>query len=172
MRNLKKSIGALLIGASLSFFPIAHAEIMTYEGKGEYIMSDFETPDIAKQRAKVRAEQHAAEQAGVYVTSYTKTVNHVVEADEVTAIANTIMKVVDEKYTITPTNDNGGGFQVLVIIKATVDSDKIDDCLKRKNDDLIAQNKQLRQEREEQEKEIEKLKREMLKTNSISEKNC
>ena len=103
MRNLKKAIGVLLMGAGLSYLPVAHAEIMTYEGTGEYIMSDFETPDVAKQRAKVRAEQHAVEQAGVYVKSYTKTVNHMVEADEVTTIANTIIKIIDEKYIITPT---------------------------------------------------------------------
>ena len=59
-------------------------------------MSDFETPDIAKQRAKVRAEQHAAEQAGVYVSSYTKTINNAISVDEITAIASTIIKVVDE----------------------------------------------------------------------------
>ena len=40
---------------------IAHAEVKTYEGVGEYVMSDFETPDTAKQRAKVRAEQNAQE---------------------------------------------------------------------------------------------------------------
>ena len=34
---------------------VANAEVRTYEGIGEYIMSDFETPDIAKQRAKIRA---------------------------------------------------------------------------------------------------------------------
>lgn len=133
MRNLKKAIGVLLMGASLSYLPVAHAEVMTYEGTGEYIMSDFETPDIAKQRAKVRAEQHAAEQAGVYVKSYTKTVNQVVETDEVTAIANTVIKIVDEKYTITPTNDDGGSFRVQIRIKVVVDSDKIDNWLKRES---------------------------------------
>lgn len=104
MRNLKKTITMLIMGASLSFMPVAQAEIKTYEGIGEYIMSDFETPDIAKQRAKVRAEQNAAEQAGVYVKSYTKTVNHVVTEDEVTAITSMIIKIIDEKYKVTPTN--------------------------------------------------------------------
>ena len=35
---------------------VSQAEVKTYEGVGEYIMSDFETPDIAKQRAKARAK--------------------------------------------------------------------------------------------------------------------
>lgn len=54
--STKKVVGILMVGVSFSFLLLAHAEIKTYEGKGEYIMSDFETPDIAKQRAKVRAE--------------------------------------------------------------------------------------------------------------------
>ncbi len=174
MRNLKKSIGVLLIGASLSFLPVAHAETMTYEGIGEYIMSDFETPDIAKQRAKVRAEQHVAEQAGVYVKSYTKTVNHVVEADEVTAIANTIIKIVDEKYTVTPTTENGGSFRVHVTLKAIIASERIDEWLKneqQKNAELIEQNKRLMREREEQEKEIRDLRYKLsVATNEQSRK--
>ena len=174
MRNLKKAIGVLLMGASLTFLPVAHAEIMTYEGTGEYIMSDFETPDIAKQRAKVRAEQHAAEQAGVYVKSYTKTVNHVVESDEVTAIANTIIKIVDEKYTVTPTNENGGSFRVQVTIKAIIDSERIDEWLKneqQKNNELIEQNKRLMREREKQEKEIRDLRYKLsVATNEQSRK--
>lgn len=173
MRNLKKAIGVFVMGVSLSFLPVVHAEIRTYEGTGEYIMSDFETPDIAKQRAKVRAEQSAVEQAGVYVSSYTKMVNHVVKADEVTAIANNIIKVIDEKYTITPTNEAGGSFRVQVWIKANVDSDKIDNWLKREhqqNIELIEQNNKLREERDKQDKEIQNLRNQLSTVKNIQDK--
>ena len=53
------------VALNFVFSPFAFAEERTYEGVGEYVMSDFETPDIAKQRAKSRAEQNAVEQAGV-----------------------------------------------------------------------------------------------------------
>ena len=76
----------------------AFAEERTYEGVGEYVMSDFETPDIAKQRAKSRAEQNAVEQAGVYVDSYTKSVNAIVVRDEITVITSGILRVMETKY--------------------------------------------------------------------------
>ena len=59
----------------LIFIPIASADVCSYDGMGEYFMSDFETPDIAKQRAKMRAQQNVLEKAGVYVESFTKTIN-------------------------------------------------------------------------------------------------
>lgn len=166
---------ALLFGANLSFYPIAHAEVMTYEGIGEYIMSDFETPDIAKQRAKIRAEQNAVEQAGVYIRSYTKTENHIVTADEVTAIANTIIKIVDEEYTITPTNQNRGSILIQVKIKANVDSIQIDSWLKQehqKNIELTEQLKRLQLERNEQDKEIQTLRQKLsIATNDYEKSN-
>ena len=158
-----------MLGASLTFLPIAHAEIKTYDGIGEYIMSDFETPDIAKQRAKVRAEQNAVEQAGVYVKSYTKIVNHVVTTDEVMAIANNIIKIVDERYTITPNNDTGGSFRVNVAIKVVIDSDKIDNWLNRErqyNYELIEQNIKLQKDRDALDKEVTLLRKQLSKGNN------
>ena len=122
---------------------VSQAEVRTYDGVGEYIMSDFETPDIAKQRAKARAEQHAAEQAGVYVKSYTRMVNHTLLEDEIVAIANTIIKIVDVQYTTNPTSEGGGSFQIVAKIRAAVDSNRIDEWLKRdqaKNQELVEQN--------------------------------
>ena len=110
---------------------VSQAEIKTYEGVGEYIMSDFETPDIAKQRAKARAEQHAAEQAGVYVKSYTRTVNNTLVEDEITAIANMVIKIDDVQYITNPVSEAGGSFQIVAKIRATVDSGRIDEWLKR-----------------------------------------
>ena len=58
MLNKKKflnAMAALLIGGSF-LIPTADAEVKTYTGEGEYLMSDFETPEVAKQRAKNRAE--------------------------------------------------------------------------------------------------------------------
>ena len=152
---------------------LANAEIQTYEGTGEYIMSDFETPDIAKQRAKARAEQNAVEQAGVYVKSYTRTVNSVVAEDEVIAIANTIIKVNKVDYTTTPVNDSGGSFRIVAKIQATVDSAKIDAWLKRsaqENTELIEQNKQLQQEKVKQDAEIAELRKKLANVTNEQEK--
>ncbi|MBQ7496574.1 MAG: hypothetical protein IJU00_01865 [Selenomonas sp.] len=138
--TFKKSIAAVMLGISMMFMPVVHAEVKTYEGIGEYVMSDFETPDIAKQRAKARAEQNAVEQAGVYVKSYTRVVNSVVAEDEVIAIANTIIKIIHDEYTVTPINESGGNFCVVAKIRVTVDSKQIDEWLQRdhtRNKELV-----------------------------------
>ena len=96
-KSLRRLIAASLIVGSMTFMPIGHAEIQTYTGVGEYIMSDFETPDIAKQRAKQYAERNAQEQAGVYVNSYTKVENMQVTEDEIITMTNGILSVTDVK---------------------------------------------------------------------------
>ncbi len=56
----------------LIVMPLTSAEKKIFHGTGEYTMSDYETPAVAEQRALTYAKQRAAEQAGVYVDSYTK----------------------------------------------------------------------------------------------------
>ena len=115
----------------LTSFSTANAERKTYIGVGEYVMSDFETPDIAKQRAKARAEQNAVEQAGVYVESYTKTENSIVVKDEITAITIGILHVMDTKYSFTPLQEQGGSTIVKATIKTYVDSKQMDEWMKQ-----------------------------------------
>ena len=152
---------------------VSHAEIQTYEGIGEYIMSDFETPDIAKQRAKARAEQNAVEQAGVYVKSYTRTVNNTIADDEVIAIANTIIKIIDVQYTTTPIKDSGGSFQIVAKIRATIDSTKIDEWIKQdkiRNKELVEQNKQLQNDKAKLDAELVELRRKLASVSNAQEK--
>ncbi len=152
---------------------VSRAEIRTYEGVGEYIMSDFETPNIAKQRAKARAEQHAAEQAGVYVKSYTRTVNNTLVEDEIVAIANMIIKIVDVQYITNPTSEAGGTLQIVAKIRVTVDSDRIDEWLKRDqqmNQEIVVQNKQLQADRAKLYAELTELRTKLAKVTSAQEK--
>ena len=106
--------------------PTINAEIKTCEGIGEYVMSDFETPDIAKERAKQRAEQSAQEKAGVYVESFTKVENMTVTKDEIFTMTNGIMQVFDVKYQTLPSTD-GVGVMVRATIKANIDTSKVDE---------------------------------------------
>ncbi len=55
---MKKFLAAMIVGSLLNASPVS-AEVRNYDGVGEYIMSDFETPDVAKQRAKTYAERNA-----------------------------------------------------------------------------------------------------------------
>ena len=92
----------LIFVMMLIFTSTAHAEIKTYEGIGEYVMSEFEALDIAKQRAKQKAERNAQEKAGVYVSSYTKVKDSSVTEDEIITITSGIMNVINVDYEVTP----------------------------------------------------------------------
>ena len=63
------------------------AQVKTYTGVGEYFMSDFETLDIAKQRALLYAKRNATEQAGVLIESRTEVINAEVSKDEINTMS-------------------------------------------------------------------------------------
>ncbi|MBR7025619.1 MAG: tetratricopeptide repeat protein [Selenomonadaceae bacterium] len=157
---MKKFLAAALIAGSLFVMPTANAEIKTYEGTDEYIMSEFETIDIAKQRAKQKAERAAQEQAGVYISSYTETKNLMLVKDEVVAIACGIMSVVDVKYDVTPL-ENANGFLIRATVKANIDTDDVNKYLDKSTQEksaIVAQNKELQAAVAAQDEQIAKLK--------------
>ena len=163
----RKMLAAAIAAGTFAVMPLASAEVKEYEGFGEYVMSDFETPDTAKQRAKERAEQNAMEQAGVYLESYTEVVNARITKDEIKTITNGILKVKDVKYVMSPISESGGSFQITATLKATIDTNGIDDWLKRsekEKSDLVAQNQELMKTNAEQERQITDLKRKLATT--------
>ena len=163
MSNKKKFLAGILaaaIGGSLFFPAVTSAEIKTYTGEGEYIMSDFETPEVAKQRAKVYAERNAQEQAGVYVNSYSKMENFNLVADEIVTITNGILKILNVDYQIVPMSEYGG-IMYRATIQANIDTDKIDEWISKgvaERSALVEKNLQLQKQIEVQEKQIAELK--------------
>ena len=173
-KNLRRLIAASLVFGSLTLMPIGHAEIKTYTGVGEYIMSDFETPEIAKQRAKQYAERNAQEQAGVYVNSYTKVENMQVTEDEIITMTNGILSVTDVKYEIVPMTEYAG-IVYRATIKANIDTDKVDDWIAKgasERSELVAKNQALQKAIDDQEKQIADLKKQLenVKTAKDEEK--
>ena len=156
-------MAASLIVGSLTFMPIGHAEIRDYTGVGEYIMSDFETPDVAKQRAKQYAERNAQEQAGVYVNSYTKIENMQVTSDEIITITNGILSVIDVKYEVVPITEHAG-IVYRATIQARIDTDKVDEWIAKgvsERSELVAKNQALQKALDEQERQIAALKKQI-----------
>lgn len=111
-------IGLMLMMSSL------HAQVISYTGSDEYIMSEFETIDIAKQRAQQKAIRNAQEQAGVYVQSNTEVVNMMVTKDEIQTMTAGILKVTDVQYQLTPLLD-GKSLIVKATVSADIDSDEL-----------------------------------------------
>ncbi len=147
----------------LIFSSNANAEIKTYSGIGEYIMSEFETLDVAKQRAKQKAERDAQEQAGVYVNSYTKVKNSQVTEDEIITMTNGILSVTDCQFNLIPLSD-GKSINIRAAIKANIDTEDINKWLEKgvqERSELANQNKELQNENIKQEKMIDDLKKEL-----------
>ena len=152
-----KKFLALMIGGLL-MANVANAEVRTYEGVGEYVMSDFETPDIAKQRAKARAEQEAQEKAGVFVKSNTKVVDLQLKSEEIEIMTAGVMKVHSVTYEVKP---DAAGFLFVSKVLVDIDTDEIDSWLNQNENsmaELVAQNQALQKSVAAQEKQLEELK--------------
>ena len=166
---MKKIIFILML--SLFITCTASAEIKTYEGFGEYAMSDFETPEVAKQRAKQRAEQNAQEQAGVFVKSNVRVKNLQVQEDEIEVMTAGIMKVHSVEYD-KKIDENGFIFSAKIL--ADIDTDEIDNWLNKniaEKAELIEQNRALKESVAAQEKQLAELKEKLAaveKNNSIN----
>ena len=160
---MKKFFLALMM--TLLVASTANAEIKTYEGTEEYLMNEFETMDIAKQRAKQKAERIAQEKAGVYISTYSEMKDFELVKDEVVSIACGIISVVDVKYDVTPL-DNANGFLIRATVKANIDTDDVNKWLDKsaqEKSEIIIQNKELQAAVTAQDKQISKLKSQIEK---------
>ena len=155
---MKKLLAAIIFGSMLTVSP-ASAEIKNYDGVGEYIMSDFETPDVAKQRAKLYAERNAQEKAGVYIKSYSRMENFVLVDDEIETMTSGILKIISVDYKIIPIESAGIKYRATIL--ASIDTDKVNEWINQsvsERESLIGKNRELQRQLDEQEKLIAELK--------------
>ena len=158
---------AFLLSCSVCF-----GQEQFYVGVGEYVMSDVETPDAAKQYAKSRAEQNAVEQAGVYIESYSKSTNAKLVHDEVVALTNGIIKIISVDYDFRPLEHRGGSFLVIAKVGAVIDTKSVDEWLKQdaeKRVQLIKMNDELKDITAALEKENDSLRQQLLAARNTGE---
>ena len=153
----------------------AFAEVRTYTGVGKCAMGDLVSPEQAKNYAREMALQNAREQAGVYLTSYTRTTNTKLSAKEITAISNNITEVVgDVKYTQTPTEADGVPVVVYTAtLSANVDTDGIKTYLERGEEEritIVSQSEQAQKDIAGSLEKIERLNEAYNKAQSEEEK--
>lgn len=133
-----------LIALILILSPPALAETKALIADADYIMGDGETPAFAEAMALQKAKQHALEEAGTYVQSYTKTSNQDLTVDEVQTIAGGLMQTEVLEKTRTLIND---GLRVSVRIKATVSPDRVEELARRiRGTDMAEEYKSLQRE--------------------------
>ena len=161
---MKKFLAMLLVVGFMAFAQVVHAEIKPYTGTGEYVMSDRETQEIAKQGAKMHALRAAQEQAGVFISSHSVMKDFELEKDEVTAFTAGILNVGEVSYKVVPLNDAGGYVKFIATVTVTIDTNelqsKIDAWFKRNADsreELISQNRELQNIIDAQAKRIAEL---------------
>ncbi|MBR1761157.1 MAG: tetratricopeptide repeat protein [Schwartzia sp.] len=135
------------------------AAAKTFSATGEYTMSDYETPEVAEQRAFAYAQQRAAEQAGVYIASYTKSINAQISEDKVNLLAGTLLEVKRREKRMEKTAS--GDIHIFVEITADVDTSAIDQAMNRMQEDrndVAEMYADLQRDIRRQEKENEELK--------------
>ena len=174
-KYLRKVIAAMFALGSLNVFvpnvyhlpvvSVAHAEIKTCTGTGEYIGSMKETPEFAINTAKLYAERNAIEEAGIYIHSHSKAVNERLTVDEVVTFAGGIVSISKPDFeSIMLTGEAKGYIKYRVTVVAKVDTSTIEDALNKwqnrdaqTNATLTEQNKSLQKQVADQQKRIVEL---------------
>lgn len=102
-----------------------NAAPQSIEAAGEYLIGDGPDENIntAKERARIEAMRVAAEKAGVYVESYSKTKGNVLTADDIRVISAQVLSIQKEELIPKVTSDNH--IMWTCNITATVDPDNI-----------------------------------------------
>ena len=142
---------------------IANAGV--YIGEGSYVMSEGENLGVSKERAKADAMRNATEKAGVYVKSYSRSINFELDEDVIETITANILKLVeDPKFLPYEQLDNLEGLMIRVIVNVQIDDSDIISWLNKgeqEKSELVAQNEALRKANEEQARQIAELKRQI-----------
>lgn len=101
-------------------FSVVRAEVKMYTATGVDYGNEYESQEIVKLRARDKAIKNATKQAGVYLKTYSRSINNELTDDEVLAITSNAYEVVGEvryNQTVKQVTDE----ITLIIWEATVD---------------------------------------------------
>ncbi len=164
-KRWKKILAASLVVGNLFFLPIVDAEIKTYSAMGVDYGNELESQDIVKLRARDKAIKNAVKQAGVYLKSYSRSINSELTDDEITAITSNTYEIVGEvKYNQVAKQVTDQ--VILVMWEATVDV-KVDDSeiknwYKRDSDErskIVTQTRESNEAAADNERKVEDLRK-------------
>ena len=181
---LRKIIFPVIISGSLLFTPnvenfisTVHAEIKMYTGIGESQMSEIETADIVKLRAREKAIKNATEKAGVALVSYSRMLNNILTDDEVAAITSTKYEIVGEptyKRKIQQVTDLSTSIIWTATVNVNVDDEEIQNWLNLDETEkltLINRVKENNRANAENDKKVEDLRVKYLTATTDAEKD-
>ena len=141
---------------NLQIVSVAYAKVenITAVGRAEFNFSENNSQlvEMAKNYARMNAVQSAKEKAGVYLKSYSRTVNGILTNDDISVVANNNAEIVDVQYKKVPyashdvkgnaTGEIGIAYEATVTVK--IDSDELSRYIQRDYQEkynLIEQNK-------------------------------
>lgn len=123
----RRVASTLFVVSIMLFASVAHAEIRTYEGFGEYFVKDDESIDAAKNQAELIAQRDALEQVKFYIKSTSKSVNSRLLEDEIIVIAAGILHVTNTKFDI----EVADSLIVKSFVTAEIDIDELEKLLEQ-----------------------------------------
>ena len=130
----RRNIFAAFVVLGVLFAAVVGATVKLYTATAEDYPSEVESMDISKQRALGKAVKKAKKEAGVYLQTYSRSVNSELTDDEIIAITSNSYKIVGEpKYTreIVKHSDETSIIVWKVNVEVEVDDSEIQSWLKR-----------------------------------------
>ena len=176
-RIIRRGAAALLIVTSLLTAAIVGATVKLYTATGEDYANEIESQDIAKLRARDKAIKKATKQAGVYLKTYSRSINNELTDDEITAITSNAWQLVGEpKYSskIVKGSDETSIIIWTATVEVNVDDSEIQSWIKRDDKDkstIINQTREAQKVSEENERKIEDLREKYNRATSQAEKD-
>ena len=163
----------VLILTSLLFVSIVNAAVETYEGVDEYyVLGAVENINVARERARERALRDAREKAGVYIHTISKVVNMNMLEEEIISMASGVLRVLETNYEIVKLTDMDG-YIIRATVRADIDTGDVEKFLQNDAEEMshiVANEKAIRLQEEQQDKKIETLKQEYRQAGTTEEK--
>lgn len=156
---------------------VVGATVKLYTASGEGYCYESESQDIAKQRAVDKAVKKATKEAGVYLKTYSRSVNSELTDDEVTAITSNAWQLVGEPKFTREIINHSGDTQIIVwkaTVEVNVDDSEIQSWIKRDEKDkstIISQTREAQKASAENDKKIEDLREKYNRATSQAERD-
>ena len=112
---------------TINLFTAAHAQIQTYEGVGEYFMTD-ETVEFAKNQAELEAQRDVLEKICAYVKRESTMIDHELDNDEIITISAGILHVIETKHYF---ESEVEGILVKALVTAKIDTEELEKLLEQ-----------------------------------------
>ena len=167
----------LFAGIFLATAAVVGAKIQMYTATGEDYANEVESQDIAKLRARDKAIKKATKQAGVYLKTYSRSVNSELTDDEIIAITSNSWQLVGEpKYsrTVKQISDETSIIVWTATVEVNVDDSELQNWIKRdakEKSTIINQTRKAQKVSDENERIIEDLREKYNRATSQAEKD-